>query len=393
MTDTKTAPPRINPIPNGPYKVTGKVDLRDPDGWQVTQEEEIYLCRCGRSGDKPFCDGTHKHNKFASKRQSDGSRDVPKNYAAGDLVIHDNRGVCARTGYCTKHAKNVFDPQHEPWIKPDGASPGKVMNAIKLCPSGALSYTHGGIMQLPEEREPRITMQRNGPYLVEGGVVLEGDFAPQSREHYALCRCGASKNKPFCDGSHRDEPAMDKVDNDPMNVYDPVLKLKVYGVAALLFGLTAGAVEWASAPELAVSRGFFGAAPLLADINLLLQLVLLGGLTFGAALARRGSIAAHKYNQTLWVMFNALLVALIMLPSLGEVTGQGAATKGYWIAWLHAVAGGVAVGGGIYLLLLMNRLLPENLSITWWKTLMRVVLASYWLVALLGLGSYYALYS
>ena len=75
-----------------------------------------------------------------------------------------------------------------------------------MCPSGALSYTVGGVLYDSKDRSPAIVVTKNGPYRVVGGIALndpEGS-RPQSPEHYTLCRCGASKNKPFCCGEHRD---------------------------------------------------------------------------------------------------------------------------------------------------------------------------------------------
>jgi hypothetical protein len=72
------------------------------------------------------------------------------------------------------------------------------------CPSGALSYSIENIEYRDQEREPMVTVTDDGPYAITGAIeligVTFGDGA--SKEHYTLCRCGASKNKPFCDGSH-----------------------------------------------------------------------------------------------------------------------------------------------------------------------------------------------
>ena len=82
--------------------------------------------------------------------------------------------------------------------------PEAVMEAVRNCPSGALAYTVGGVKHAEHDAEPGIVVSRNGPYYVAGGVSLEGRPAGvgASSGHYALCRCGASQNKPFCDGAH-----------------------------------------------------------------------------------------------------------------------------------------------------------------------------------------------
>jgi hypothetical protein len=137
--------------------------------------------------------------------------------------------------------------------------------------------------------------------------------------------------------------------------------------------------------------GLFGPGILSAEVNLVLEAVLVLGLTFGFYLARTGKIEAHRVNQTTWVLVNAVLVALIMAPSIQQAGVDNLSQLGearIALAWLHAAIGTFAVVSGLWLLLQMNGLLPRNLHITWWKNLMRATLAAYWAVALLGVGLY-----
>ena len=78
------------------------------------------------------------------------------------------------------------------------------MATIRKCPSGALSYSIEGVEAPPAGGPPMITVTNDGPYTITGRVELVGvEFGDgASKDHYTLCRCGASKNKPFCDGSH-----------------------------------------------------------------------------------------------------------------------------------------------------------------------------------------------
>ena len=98
----------------------------------------------------------------------------------------------------------VYDLNEEPWIDPDGATAEDIINTINICPSGALSYTIDNVERSDHVRGPMITVTKDGPYAVTGGIELVdqplGEGA--STEHYTLCRCGGSKNKPFCDGTH-----------------------------------------------------------------------------------------------------------------------------------------------------------------------------------------------
>ncbi len=99
----------------------------------------------------------------------------------------------------------MFRRDQRPWIDPDVADVDAIIEIVKKCPSGALSYSIDDIEYRDQDRKPMVTTSRNGPYLVTGGVELAGvDNWGQgaSKEHYALCRCGKSNNKPFCDGTH-----------------------------------------------------------------------------------------------------------------------------------------------------------------------------------------------
>jgi CDGSH-type Zn-finger protein len=190
-------------LANGPYVLSG-AKLRREDGSPLASEKGVALCRCGGSSKKPMCDGTHRRNGFSDAKSADPALDRREAYAGRAITIFDNRAICSHAGFCTDRLKSVFRMDAEPWIDPDAASVAEIIAAIEKCPSGALGYARDGVEAPPPKREPLVTVMNNGPYAVTGGVPLEavafGDGA--SREHYTLCRCGGSKNKPFCDGTH-----------------------------------------------------------------------------------------------------------------------------------------------------------------------------------------------
>lgn len=181
--------PTITCLPNGPY---------------LYSEGNTAYCRCGGSKNKPYCDGTHRTNGFSDRNEADPANDRRKSYAGKRITILDNRALCAHVGYCTDGLAKVFRLRDRPWIDPHGAMVEEIIATIRKCPSGALSYAIDGAEAPPPEREPGITVTPHGPYAVTGGVELVGVRFGEgaSREHYTLCRCGASKNKPFCDGAH-----------------------------------------------------------------------------------------------------------------------------------------------------------------------------------------------
>jgi CDGSH-type Zn-finger protein len=198
---------------DGPYLVKGLSRLEKPSGEALPAEPVMALCRCGDSGNKPFCDGTHAVNDFSGRNQADQAKDRRKDYAGKGVTIHDNRSLCAHAAHCTERLPAVYRQKQRPWIDPDGAEVQAVVESVRACPSGALSYSLGGAEHRDQERGPAIRLERDGPYQVTGSVDLRGELRwgeGASREHYTLCRCGASRNKPFCDGSHWSKPFKDE---------------------------------------------------------------------------------------------------------------------------------------------------------------------------------------
>jgi CDGSH-type Zn-finger protein/ferredoxin len=197
--------PTISPKPDGPYLVKGLQALYNSRGETIPSPGGgSALCRCGGSANKPFCDGTHGRNGFVGARSPDAPPSRRKDYVGRSITVHDDRSMCAHSGVCTSGLASVFRMGQRPWIEPDCASAEAVAQTVRACPSGALSYSIGDAAAPAILREPAVTVTRNGPYAVVGSVaLLNADFpAGASTEHYSLCRCGQSKNKPFCDGSH-----------------------------------------------------------------------------------------------------------------------------------------------------------------------------------------------
>jgi CDGSH-type Zn-finger protein len=190
----------ITPLENGPYLVEGLDDLRDGNG-PLEAKPKLALCRCGASANKPLCDGAHGAAGFSSAKLEGGPADKRDDYEGKQLTLHDNRAACAHAGVCTERLPAVWRMGKEPWIDPDAASAEEITEVVRACPSGALGLTPA---PPTEERPAAILIVKKGPYAVSGGPKLVGaQFAAgASTERFTLCRCGASKNKPFCDGAH-----------------------------------------------------------------------------------------------------------------------------------------------------------------------------------------------
>jgi CDGSH-type Zn-finger protein len=162
------------------------------------------LCRCGGSANKPYCDGTHQRNGFSGQRQGAADRDPRADYRGPRIVIHDDRTICAHAGHCTDGLAAVFKYGSEPWIDPAGAEADAIVETIRRCPSGALSYTIDGLDGPISTGDTTMIVTKNGPYAVVGALAWDDRHLERqpALHRWTLCRCGASKNKPFCDGSH-----------------------------------------------------------------------------------------------------------------------------------------------------------------------------------------------
>jgi uncharacterized Fe-S cluster protein YjdI len=130
---------------------------------------------------------------------------VTKEYATDEIVVEWEPSLCFHSETCVRSLPQVFDPTRRPWIQVEAASAGEVEATVARCPSGALRARRAGGAPVPSH-ELEVRASENGPLLVRGGVrvvaadgslLYEGDRA-------ALCRCGGSANKPFCDGTHRE---------------------------------------------------------------------------------------------------------------------------------------------------------------------------------------------
>lgn len=205
---------QIKVTKNGPYVVTNVDQVEDYLGQKIAPQAEISLCRCGASQRKPFCDGSHTRINFNDEKDPERVADQRGTYVGQQVTILDNRGICQHSGYCTDRLKSVFRQNQEPFVAPSGGRMDEIIRAVRDCPSGALSYALDGVeareqVDFHGTRSPKIVITQDGPYRVTGAIpLIDADDTPVARdegaslEHYALCRCGKSQNKPFCSGMH-----------------------------------------------------------------------------------------------------------------------------------------------------------------------------------------------
>lgn len=133
---------------------------------------------------------------------------VTKKYTNGEITVIWKPGKCIHSKNCFTGLPGVFDPKKRPWINIQGDSTINIINQVNNCPSGALSYlsnsTNKENVKEPDFQDIVIEAKPNGPLFVYGNIKIKKADGTLSEKNNvtAFCRCGNSKNKPFCDGSH-----------------------------------------------------------------------------------------------------------------------------------------------------------------------------------------------
>jgi len=130
---------------------------------------------------------------------------VERVYRNDQIAVSWEPKFCIHAGYCFRGLPHVFKPLERPWVDVNAASPDEIATTVMRCPTGALHFERldGGPQEAVPE-ETTISERPNGPLYVRGRLKIrcqDGSIREETR--VALCRCGQSANKPFCDGTHR----------------------------------------------------------------------------------------------------------------------------------------------------------------------------------------------
>jgi CDGSH-type Zn-finger protein/uncharacterized Fe-S cluster protein YjdI len=146
-----------------------------------------------------------------------------RTYETGEIRVHWDSARCIHTGICLRALPDVFDVNRRPWVDIDAAAADEVADTVERCPTGALRYERldGAEGEVPERPTQVIPIQ-DGPLLMIGDLQVEQpDGTPVTHEaRLTLCRCGLSRNQPFCDNSHlrrfwRSGPLEEPADRPP----------------------------------------------------------------------------------------------------------------------------------------------------------------------------------
>jgi uncharacterized Fe-S cluster protein YjdI/CDGSH-type Zn-finger protein len=150
------------------------------------------------------------------------SREVAeREYQTRQVRVGWNSDLCIHTGRCIRRAPGAFDSGRRPWIQLEGTDPADIEDAVRLCPTGALTFERiDGVAEQADE-EVVVELRPNGPYFVRGPVrvVTPAGEVVHDGTRVALCRCGNTKHAPFCDNTHREigfrDPPLRRVDDGP----------------------------------------------------------------------------------------------------------------------------------------------------------------------------------
>ncbi|BAX81036.1 (4Fe-4S)-binding protein [Labilibaculum antarcticum] len=140
-------------------------------------------------------------------------KNIKKEYSNGVVTVVYEPDLCIHSEVCFKGLPDVFQPGTQPWVKAEGATTEEIIRQVQKCPSRALSFYMNGPVDDSEkgpakaiETGHKVEVFKDGPIMMEGPITLIGSDGRREvvENSCYFCRCGASKNKPFCDGSHKD---------------------------------------------------------------------------------------------------------------------------------------------------------------------------------------------
>ena len=219
----KSEEKKITIAKDGPYIVSGDIPLtvevitnnKEGYSWDWKKgktfktESSYALCRCGQSANKPFCDGTHKSIGFNGKETASKiTYDKQAERLDGPtMILSDQENLCAFARFCDPEGKiwNLIEKTDDPKIRE------LVIREAMHCPSGRLTlHDKETGNEIEDNLSPSIgviedpPLKCSGPLWIRGGITIESEDGThyEKRNRVTLCRCGASSNKPFCDGSH-----------------------------------------------------------------------------------------------------------------------------------------------------------------------------------------------
>jgi uncharacterized Fe-S cluster protein YjdI len=135
--------------------------------------------------------------------ESNRAPDLTREYSNGEITVRWYAKRCIHSAACIQRAPAVFDPRRRPWIDLEQADVQRIIKAVEACPTGALEYSTPSQSEVPAN-PTQVRVVPGGPLFVRGALKIKTeDGTMRETTRAAFCRCGKSKNQPFCDNSHR----------------------------------------------------------------------------------------------------------------------------------------------------------------------------------------------
>ena len=192
------APVGVTVLPDGPLQLRGVSSLTFC-GTPLEVAGELTLCRCGETAGPPFCDGSHARVAFVGKSEPTEPQPL-RTWEGRRLRTHFNPNACMHVFYC-----KPLDALRERELAGDEAAAGEIARVVDQCPSGALSYeTDAELVAPPPASRADVEIVEGGELRIRRAFEIDAPLHErQPNDRATLCRCGLSKNKPWCDGRHK----------------------------------------------------------------------------------------------------------------------------------------------------------------------------------------------
>jgi len=133
-------------------------------------------------------------------------KEITRKYTNGEVTIVWRPSICVHSTLCFTGLPDVFKPMERPWVTPEYSTTARMIEQVKKCPSGALSYymNNESLAQPVVKGESIVEIIKDGPLVVYGNITIKDKNGKEikSDKVTAFCRCGATSNKPYCDGTH-----------------------------------------------------------------------------------------------------------------------------------------------------------------------------------------------
>lgn len=185
---------------NGPIRIEGDALELTYCGEpvEVEQGQAVYLCRCGESQNAPFCDGSHSRTGFVAE-EGKGDKNAVRVWEGKTIRTYFNPNACMHVFKC-KPLKALRERE----FAGDTAAAEEIARVVMTCPSGALTYESTSVTAPQPEQSAAVEIVEGGEIRIQCAFDINANLQErQPGDRATLCRCGLSRNKPWCDGQHK----------------------------------------------------------------------------------------------------------------------------------------------------------------------------------------------